>query len=77
MPMAIPENPTPEQVQAAREAAEEVMAAFSSWVTEAHKAVVAAATAAYLAFQDAGLLPPLYDSASTCSTIEEEWDLFV
>lgn len=75
--MKVPENSTPEQVEAAREAAEEMMAAFGSWVTETHKAVVAAATAAYLAFQDAGLLPPLYDSASTCSTIEEEWDLFV
>lgn len=75
--MKVPENPTPEQVEAAAAVAEDVMVAFNLWVTEAHKAVVAAATTAYLAFQDAGLLPPLYDSASTCSTIEEEWDLFV
>ncbi len=33
--------------------------------------------AMYLAFEEFGLVGPYYDTASTCATTEEEWDVFV
>lgn len=57
----------------ASDMARQVHTTLDQWQKDAARQV----TDWYLVFQDFGLVEPLYDTASTCETTEEEWDLFV
>lgn len=63
---------TTQALEQVNRAADEMAEWFMEWGRRAEEQL----TDWYLVFEDFGLVEPYYDPVSTCSSIEEEWELF-